>query len=134
MQRAEPVGHFVVATVNGQSVLHEVVRAEAEEVHLARYHRRDEHGRRNFDHRADAHAAYFAPLALQILSLLFEYAPSAPHVRHVRNHREHEVYASACGGAQHGARLRAKYVLVAQAEANRAEAERGVTLLDPVRA
>ena len=36
VERAEPIRHLVVAAINGQRVLHEVVGAETEEVNLAR--------------------------------------------------------------------------------------------------
>ncbi len=83
--------HALVAPVDRQRVLHEVVRADAEKLHLRRDQVRRQRGRRDFDHRADFDVGIeIRARGGQFRLALFQDRVGLVHLRRAADHRIHD--------------------------------------------
>src|SRR4029077_17099017 len=114
---------FVYA-INRDSILNQIVRADAEEIDLAREDVGGDGGARNFDHRA-----YFRGItkcrsrATQLLFAFGQDGERASQLTHAGKHREHDPHIADGAGPKDSAQLGFKDVDVFETKTNRAPAQ-----------
>ena len=123
------MGDLRVAAVDREGVLDEIVRADAEEVHVRREERGDDSGGRGLDHDADLHVvgvllALVGELDLGLLDELLH----ALDLADADDHRHHHCGLAVEASTQNGLDLREEEVMPVEADAQRAVAEERVLL------
>ena len=120
---------LLVAAVDRQRVLDQVVGTDREELQPAQEHADGQRRRRNLDHAADADVLVVgdALVAQAQLGLLDRGQRLVDLVR-VREHRHQQLDLAVVRGAQDGAQLRLEHRRFGQRQADRAQAERRVGL------
>ena len=120
------VADAVVAAVDRQEVLNQVVGADGNEVDELEDAADGHGGGRDFDHAADADRAEgfaaFGQLALGRVQM----DKALAHFGNGRNHRPHHAHGAVGGGAEDGAHLGAEHDRLGEAQANAGQAECGV--------
>ena len=120
---------FFVAAVDGQGVLDQVVRADAEEIHFLDEMVDHHHGRRNFDHHADRdlaierHAAF-----LEIFHHVGQNHFRLPQFLQRRDQGKHDMHVSHGAGPQDGPQLRAKQRQIPQRQADAPQTQERIAL------
>ena len=120
------VADAVVAAVNRQDVLDQVVGADGDEVGQFQDAADGHGGGRDFNHAADADGAEgfaaFGKLALGGV----EVDQALAHFGQGGNHRPHHAHGAVDGGAEDGTHLGAEHDGFGEAQADAGESERGV--------
>ncbi len=127
MERLIQVRHVLVHPVHGQRVLDQVVRPDAEEVHLARQDIADHGGAGRLHHDPERYRRVvgFPPLVqirLHLLDDLFR----ALNLFHIRDHGKHDARAAVHARAQDPGELPLEERALLEAEADGPESERRV--------
>src|SRR5438128_2757092 len=116
-----------VHAIDRDGVLNQVVRADAEEINLAREGVGRNRRARNFDHRADFHLATFF-LANFVPAFVQDRFGVAQFLQ-TGNHREHDLHVADRTRAQDGAQLSFEDVDVLQTKTNGAPTEEWIQLV-----
>ena len=95
--RAE-VGKFCAGAVRRHRVLHQIVGANAEEIHFTREGIGRNRGARNLDHRADFHLAAF--FLANFLPAFVQDRFGVAQFFETGNHRKHDLHVADCARAQ----------------------------------
>ena len=123
-------GHVLVAAVDGQRVLDQVVGADAEKVDLFDEMVDHHHGRGHFDHHADRHLAVERhAVLLEIFHHVGQHHLGLPQFEQRRDQRKHDLHVAQGAGPQDRPQLRAKQRQIAQRQADAAQAEERIALV-----
>ena len=105
MERLVQARHALVGAVHRQAVLNEIVRADGEEIDLARQQIGSVCRRRNLDHHADRHLRHdFAP-AHELRARVGDHLPRLAHLLDARHERKHDPELPVTRGPQQRAQL-----------------------------
>jgi hypothetical protein len=112
-----------VPAVDGQGVLDEVVRPDAQKIDLFRDEIRGHRGRRGFDHGPQGHVrAAVRPRRLKRRGLAGQDAPHFPYLVHRRDEGQKDAQVRMSRGTEHRAELRHEDLGALQAQAQAAKA------------
>ena len=126
VQGVVEVGDALVGAVHGEGVLDEVVGADGEEVEAAGEAPRGERRPRHLDHGADRKARVETPALAGELGLGARHeGEHLLELAHAGEHGHQQPHRPVRRGAQDGADLREEHGGLAQAQAHRAQPERG---------
>ena len=124
------MGDAIVAAVDRQQILDEIVGADAEELAMARQEVDRGRRARNLDHAAHFHLLVKLHLAFpEFLLRFFQNCIGARQLVHAADHRIHHAHPSKRAGPEDGPQLLLEQLRVLQAEADRPEAQKRIGLV-----
>ena len=133
MQRFVQIGHMLVAAIDGQAVLDEIVGADGEKIDLLGQQIGDQSGRRSLNHDADRHLGIEGiSLRLQLGCGLLQIAAAGTDFRHPGNQGEHDAHAAEGAGPQDRPQLDLQQPHLLQGKADAAQPHGRIGLIGQV--
>ena len=130
MRRRVEMRDSLVHPVHRDRILNEIVRADAEKIHLAREPVSRDGGARNLDHRADfCLMIESVAFALQVRLAFRQASQSPPQFLQPRDHREHDLHVPHGAGANDRAQLRFEDVGILETKTNGPLAQERIQLI-----
>jgi hypothetical protein len=117
------VGHRIVAAVDGQGVLDQVVGADREEIQAAQEGAECQRRGGNLDHAADLDRVELLPRLAQLEAGQLDQAQGLFDLLGMGQHRDQQAHPAVVRGAQDRAQLHQEELRLGQAEADRAQAQ-----------
>ena len=124
MERREPRRQVGVAAIDGERVLHQVIRADAEERDVVDKGVAGDRRGRRFDHDTERHVATeFGSAHLQVVGRLLEQVARLANLVDGDDEREHDAHVAVLGGAQQRAQLSLEQLRLVETHPDSAPAE-----------
>jgi hypothetical protein len=126
MERLVEVGHILVAAVDGEGVLDQVVGADGEEIDLVREAVGHQGRGGHLDHDAERHVGIERhPLPAEIVADRFDHRLRPAQLGQTAHHRQHHPHLAMRAGAEDAAQLRPEHVLMPQTQPDGPHCGRG---------